>query len=105
MRCSRYRPISKGATGRPPIYPTGFLPKEFNQIDLPYGHHTRRQSRLKRGPPPAMPHGSELRSDRSRGYAAGLAMPIGELSRGYAATLAQRQCRSTLQCPPCCKAR
>jgi hypothetical protein len=35
MRCSRYRPISKGAMGRPPIYPAGFHPKEFNQRDLP----------------------------------------------------------------------
>jgi hypothetical protein len=41
MRCSRYRPISEGATGRPPIYPGGFQPKEFNQRDLPYVHHTR----------------------------------------------------------------
>jgi hypothetical protein len=41
MRCSRYRPISEGATGRPPIYPTGSNPKGFNQRDLPYEHHTR----------------------------------------------------------------
>jgi hypothetical protein len=41
MRCSRYRPISEGATGRPPIYPTGSNPKGFNQRDLPYGHRIR----------------------------------------------------------------
>jgi hypothetical protein len=49
MQCSRYRPISEGATGRPPIYPAGSKPKEFNQRDLPNNYHTRRQSLSKRG--------------------------------------------------------
>jgi hypothetical protein len=66
MRCSRYRPISQGATGRPPIYPAGFQPKEFNQRDLPYGHHTRSQSRKdETSPAPGCP----ALSDRSGGYA------------------------------------
>ena len=51
MRRSRYRPISEGATGRPPIYPTGSNPKEFNQRDHPPTSHKELAAKRWRPPP------------------------------------------------------
>jgi hypothetical protein len=70
MRCSRYRPISEGATGRPPIYPAGFQPKEFNQRDLPYRHHTRSHALSKRGPPGRAPRSKAQSQSLATRYAA-----------------------------------